>query len=154
MKKRIYKAVIISALICIMVSITGCAKKAIVINVSGLAERLYNEIDFKSSMNEADDDMFFMTYGIKKEQIVAQKTYLSEGGTAEEISVVECSDSVEAVKVRNAFESRVSNQINSYKDYIPEELEKLNSPVIRVKGKYVVLCISDNNDKANSIIGN
>ena len=51
------------------------------------------------------------------------------------------------------LKTRVSEQIESFTDYVPGELTKLNAAVIKVNGKYAVLSVSDTPDEAGKIIG-
>jgi hypothetical protein len=37
-------------------------------------------------------------------------------------------------------------------DYQPKEMEKLKNPVLVTAGNYVILCVSDDNAKAQKII--
>jgi len=37
-------------------------------------------------------------------------------------------------------------------DYNPEEMPKLENPIVVAKGNYVVLCLSGDNDNAKKVI--
>ena len=58
----------------------------------------------------------------------------------------------EAKKAEQVLKDRVSEQIESFTDYVPAELTKLNAAVIKVSGKYAVLSVSDDPEKAKKII--
>ena len=58
-----------------------------------------------------------------------------------------------AKEIETALKTRIENQKTAFKDYVPAEMDKLNNPVLVVDGKYVFMCLSNNNDKAKEIIG-
>ena len=78
--------------------------------------------------------------------------YEGSGGTAEEIVVLECASDDDAKAAEQVLKTRVAEQIESFTDYVPEELTKLNAAVIKVNGKYAVLSVSDTPDEARKII--
>ena len=51
-----------------------------------------------------------------------------------------------------ALENRVAYQKAGYEDYGPAEVPKLDSAVIKSAGSYVVMCVSDDNAKAEEVI--
>ena len=58
-----------------------------------------------------------------------------------------------AADIKAALEARIAAQKKAFENYQPKEMDKLNSPVLTVQGKYVFMCISDDNAKAEEIIG-
>lgn len=135
---------------------TACGKsknKDYSIDVSELAGKLYGQIEFEDELNPCRDEAFFIKYGIEnKDDIVNQSTYLSTNATTEEISVVECIDETVAETVKAAFEKRVAQQKSTFASYAPAEVARLDNAVITKLGKYVILCITADTDKANEII--
>ena len=78
--------------------------------------------------------------------------YVGTGATAEEISVWQGKDANAAKNIQNAVNTRIENQKKSFVDYNPEEMPKLENPVVVAKGNYVVLCLSSDNDNAKQVI--
>ena len=79
--------------------------------------------------------------------------YLGSGATAEEITVLECTDADAAKnQVEPAMKQHIENQITSFESYVPAEVAKLKEAVIRVGGKYVAVCVSDDSAAAEKII--
>lgn len=133
--------------------LAGCSdKKNVTMDVSEAADKLKSDISFKDSLNEADDDMFYDIYDMDSADVAKKKAYISGAATAEEIAAVEAKDEKAAQRVKEAFETRIEDQKESFKSYVPEEMPKLNDPVLVVEGKYVILCISNDNKKAKEII--
>lgn len=137
----------------LMVLATGCSKKKEYnYDVKELAGALKSGIEFKDEMSELQDDMFEYLYEIDVAAIEEKAVYISTGATAEEIAVIKAVDGEKAEEVRKGLEQRVEDQKESFESYIPEEMVKLNDPVLETKGNYIILCISDNNARAKEII--
>lgn len=68
--------------------------------------------------------------------------YTNTNSSAEEIAVVECSDASYTAKVEEAFNQRKANQIEACKDYLPDEITKLNNAVIFTNGNTVVFIVA------------
>lgn len=123
-------------------------------DVSAVADELSTGIKYVDSLSELGDNMVENILGIKAELYTKCKVYVGSGGmTAEEIACFEAKDEASAGEIRKALETRISNQKESFKDYQPAEMPKLNDPVLIVSGNKVFMCISDDNAKAREIIG-
>ncbi len=133
----------------------GAALEAVVENldVAAVADALIEKVEFVDEMTSIEDIAFFSAvFTINAEDVVNQKTYMSTGATAELISAVECKDETAAEAVKERFEAYTADLSSQYADYKPEECEKLDNPVLKVYGKYVIICASDDNDKATDTI--
>lgn len=123
-------------------------------SVTAVADELKNGIEFKDTLNELGVGMYDKIYGITEDMYKEGKVYIGSGGaTAEEIACFEAKDEDGAAKIKEAFETRVEKQKDAFKDYVPEELDKLGSAVIVTKGNSVYMCISNDDAKAKEIIG-
>lgn len=136
----------------------GCSKtkdgtdENIVMDVATLADQLKEGITFKDDMSLLEDDIFSMVYNIDMGDIVNKKIYLSAGATAEEIAVIEGKDSESVGRIVDGLEQKIEDQKVNFESYMPEEMKKLEDPVLVKEGNYVILCISDDNEKALDII--
>jgi hypothetical protein len=79
--------------------------------------------------------------------------YASTGATAEEVSIIEARDAESAQAVMEFARARIASQKAEFENYAPEEMAKLNDPVLVRAGKYVILCLSNDNAAAERIIG-
>lgn len=121
------------------------------IDTEGLGKTLLKEISFKDNMGAIDDEVALLQYNITKDQVEDVVMYLSTGASAEEIAIFKVKD--DSIKqVQSAVEKRVEEKKISFKDYNPNELPKLENPTMYTKGNYVVLCISDEDEKSRKII--
>lgn len=91
-------------------------------------------------------------YDLDAEQIEESAFYTNSQATAEEIAVikVKSADYVDAVK--ESFNTRIEDQKAACADYLPDEMPKLESAVVYNNGCYVVLCVSGDSAKVNTVI--
>ncbi len=124
------------------------------IDVSATADKLKDGVEFKDELAELDEGKIEKIIGISPDSYVKGKVYVSSsGGTAEEIGCFEAKDEDSAKAIADTLKDRIESQKKVFKDYVPEEMDKLEDPVLVTKGNYVLLCISNDNDKAKEIIG-
>ena len=50
------------------------------------------------------------------------------------------------------MQAYLDDQAESFRDYIPEETKRVENAVLEQRGKYVILCVSGDPDKAEEII--
>ncbi len=151
MMKKICK--ISGILFLILAMLCACGQKGeVALNVEEMAEALQSGITFKDQMNEVELPIFYALYNLSEEEVKNAVMVGSTGATAEEIAVVEATSADAAKKVKDAVSERVAFQRSGFENYVPQELEKLEDPVIVTKGNYVILCVSDDDQKAQEII--
>lgn len=145
-------------LLAILVLCTGCSGKSDEgkehsFEVSELSGEIKDGIAFEDELNECSRDaVFFKKYAVEEEDVVKQSTYFSTNATTEEISVVECKDEEAAKRVQTAFEQRISEQKSVFESYAPDEIARLDKAIVKTLGKYAVLCVTADPDKAEKII--
>ena len=130
------------------------SSQAAVVDVTKIADRLLNEIKYDDKLAEAEKESLDVIYpGLPKDKIKAMKIYVSSsGGTSEEIAAFEANDEDTAKEIETKLKERVEAQKTSFKNYVPEELKRLENALVIRKGNYVYLSVSGDPDKAKSII--
>ncbi len=150
MKKRLLTA---GMVILLGIAATGCGSSGKDVDVNGLSEALHSQITYKDELTPIDLETAKMFYSFSDADITEAVFYESSGATAEEIAVIKCGSGEGADKIEAAINTRVEEQKEAYTDYVPTELEKLNAAVIVRSGNTAVLSVSDDPDKARTIIG-
>ena len=135
----------------ILTLMAGCKGSADV-DASGLSAELKSGISYEDDLTAIDLDTAGMFYSFGDADISEAYFYESSGATAEEIAVIKCATDADAGKVETILNRRVEEQIESFTDYVPAELEKLNAAVVTRSGKCVILSVSSDPDKARDII--
>ncbi len=133
-------------------ALAGCGGKKGDFDVTTLGNDLDTKIMYQDTLAAMDLDTAGMFLNLSEVNVTKAAVYEGSGGTAEEIVVLECASEDDAKKAEQVLKDRVSEQIESFTDYVPEELTKLNAAVIKVSGKYAVLSVSDTPDEAKKII--
>lgn len=134
-----------------IMSLGACKKEdSKEIDINTASKKLLSEISYEDELSEVDFDLVYDMEGIEVNESVV---YVSSGATAEEIAAFQCKTEDDAKKAQEVLENRVEEQKESFQNYVPEELEKLDKAVIIKEGKSVVLSISNDDPKAKEIIG-
>ena len=123
-------------------------------DVSATADKLKSDISNDDELIELTGEKIEKIMGIPEDKYTSCKIYISSSGaTPEEIACFEAVDESAAEVIKAALEARISNQKKTFTDYKPEQAPKLESPVLKVNGSCVYMCISGDNAKAEEIIG-
>ena len=160
------------SLVCILavISIVGCgtsgssnptktpvaeSKQPVVVtvDVAALAKELFEKGDYSDELTELEDDMFeavFQTVDIG--MLTKKSAYVGSGASAEQLVVAEVKDEANANKVKEALGQKLKDDIDMNQNYLPQEIKKLENPVLVVKGKYVILCVSNDNNKIEQVL--
>ncbi|MCR5590279.1 MAG: DUF4358 domain-containing protein [Lachnospiraceae bacterium] len=150
MRKNMKIAVtVIAALSALLI---GCGAKSADFDVDALGNDLATKIEYADELGQMDLDTAQMFINLSDVNVVKAAIYEGSGGTAEEIIVLECATEDDAKRAEEALKTRVSEQIESFTDYVPEELTKLNAAIVKSSGKYAVLSVCDTPDAAKSLI--
>ena len=150
--KRLVLILVAAMMLCVGCGGKDSSEKEHSFDVAALSGELKSGIQFEDELNESRDAIFFKIYGISEDLVVKQSSYFSTNATTEEISVVECKDEDAAKEVKAAFDKRVESQKEVFKSYAPDEVSRLDKAVVKTIGKYAVLCVTADYDKANDII--
>ena len=122
-------------------------------DVKMIADALLNGVSFKDSLAAVDNTMALTRLYVLDESMIEQAMfYTNSNATAEEIAVIKAKSEDYVATIQTAYETRIANQKEACKDYLPDEMPKLDSAVIYTKGNYVVLCISNDNEAAQNML--
>lgn len=146
------KASVFLAFLMILLVCAGCSSKPVTLDVEKAGETISKEVPFTDQITHLDKAAAVKLYDLKDEDVKSVSLYVGTGATAEEISVWEGKDEAAAKTIKSAVDQRIDNQKESFVDYNPQEMPKLENPVVVTKGNYVVLCLSGDNEKAKQVI--
>ena len=133
--------------------LSACApstgKKEVEIDLDALADKLLESESFGEALNPVDDGIAETIYNI--ENASSARLYVGSGAVADELALFQFEDEAAAQDAAELARARVENQRESFADYIPEEVPKLDNAVVKSFGRYLVVCISSDT-KARDII--
>lgn len=151
MKKEMLIIIIIVVIVVIgAVILFTNNKKDITIDINKLAEDIIQNIKFEDELNKVDKETANKLYDINN--AVSQIVYMSSGATAEEIAIFEFEDEENCKKALEKANNRIEVQKQSFKDYMPKEMKKLEDAIIINKNKYLIVCITDNQEDIEKIV--
>lgn len=131
----------------------GAAQTGKTLDVEAAAKALLDGADFDDPPTELREKLLTAQYvGLDTADVVSWKVYVSGASTADEVAVFEATDAEAAQRVKTVTEVRLAGLIEQYRDYAPDKVQKLENPLLVVEGNYVVLCVSNDNAKAQELL--
>lgn len=153
-KKRL-NVMLIAAAAAVTVLFTaacGSGGSKVTVDVDKLADDLNSSVITSDTLTETNSEMLSGIYFFEDGQVVNSKVYMSGNATADEICVVECKDEDTASDVKELLQNRVDTQAELFASYNPDEAAKLNDAIVESSGKYAILIVCDDYDKAREIL--
>ncbi|MGN0605650.1 MAG: DUF4358 domain-containing protein [Oscillospiraceae bacterium] len=98
---------------------------------------------------ENDDDVTAYHYSVEKEWYSEYASLSATAASADEIVIFKASAPENTDKLKSALESYLEKRKADFEQYAPDEFDKLSKCGVTVKGDYVCLIISSDNDTAN-----
>lgn len=121
-------------------------------DTDALAQELLSNVSFVEALSPISENIAASTYNLAENEVLNGAVYVTGGATAEEIAVFELPDSDSAQVFTEKLRERVETKKADFETYRPDEMAKLNNPVIEVKGSLAILCISNDNSAAEEVI--
>jgi len=132
----------------LLAALVGCGgAKTKDVDAGGLADALYMTVKFDSELKSVDASNYLdLPVGAEA------AARMSNGTTAEEIIVVRCANEDDAKAVKAQVETFVADQRADMERYQPQEVARMEKAVLAQRGVYVVLCVSNDSEKAEQVI--
>ena len=150
------KSIVIIAIILIVVigiqMIFTNTNKNININMQKLTDELINAQIFDDDLSLIDRDSIIKKYSFNSEKIKNINSYVGTGATAEEILIVELVDKNDIKETKETIQKKIEERKQDFQNYLPKEVSKLENYNLECEGNYIILCISNNYDKAKEVI--
>ena len=131
--------------------LTGCGKNT-EIDPAATVEQMQEKLTFTDQMATLDKEGACRVYGVDETLVDDCAALRGSGATAENFSVWRAVDQDSAEKLEDQLDSFLDSWIEGYSDYKPEEVPKLESAVLEQEGRYVILCVSADNETAEPLI--
>ena len=140
------------AAVVVCVSMAGCAnQKDLTVDINAMAKDMAEKVAYQDEIAPISGDMAGMVYDLP-EGIDHVALYMGSGATAEEASVFEARDEDAAKEMLAAAREHIEKQRDAFESYIPEEVKKLDKAIVKQKGRYVAVCVTDDTDNAKKVI--
>lgn len=126
--------------------------KDINIDIQKLGEELVSSKIFEDSLSQVDKDSIIKKYNFNSEKIKDINSYVGTGATAEEILIIELIKKDDKNVITENIKTKIQERKQDFENYLPKEVFKLENYNLESKGNYIILCISNDFDKAKEII--
>lgn len=134
-----------------LVMLAGCGGKAD-IEPDAAAQTIQEKVEFKDSLVKADDAAAAVFYRLD-DTITDYAIYISgTGASAEEIAVLKVADSADLETAEAIVNKRLEDLTFNFKNYRPEEMTKLENPVIIAQNNVVVFVVAEDTAAATKAV--
>lgn len=116
------------------------------------ASALLDSGAFSENLEQLDQDVACMLYGIDESTVTGSAVYGSTGATAEEIAVFTLTDETAAQAAKTALETRVADQKTALESYLPAEIVKLDAAIIEQRGSSVLMVVAADAEAAQNAL--
>lgn len=137
------------------VALAACGKgeaKEVTAAPDDIAKELVADTVTSDSLGKISADIFASTYLADMNEIEDSAAYLSSAATSCEVVVVKCKSADYASEVEKLLKKRADDRKTLFASYNADEAGRLDKAIIKTSGNYAVLCVCDDNDKANEIL--
>lgn len=147
MKKRWVRILVLIFALCIMTGCGGDKSGVSCLDIvkackAATAEGTLDE--YYSYGEELYDDSFGELYGVQFDMIDdGAVLQTAAGGTADEVSVLHLKKNEDVSIAKNKLSDRLSERLEMFAGYKPEEVCKLENARIMIQGNYAALIVSD-----------
>ena len=147
-----------SFVLLLLLSILGCSsneKLSRIPDIGVLCQSIIEKVQYDDELvmpsQRAIDDMYDVEFNDIEEFAIFVSGTMA---TSNELAVMKLADASLVSKMVEAFKKRIEDQKNSYRDYNPSELFRLENAMIIEKGTYVLLSVSNDNDTVKELFYN
>lgn len=150
--KRTITGVILSAVTLISVTACGSDGKETTHPLSEISAAVRDSgIEFPE-MVEVTEENFQFKYGISADDYSEYSLWWAgSGGDADEICIIKANDD-KLDTIQKAVEKRLEDQKSVFKDYVPEQYDKLCGTSVKTEGNYVYWVCTNDNSKAEETL--
>ena len=140
--KKLKKALALVFILSISAALAACGGGGgTQMDAQALANELMEEVEFVDELSPVKSEMVPKLYGIDNAQ--EAYVYMGSGATAEEVAVFKFADEQAAEDGLAKLQDYIAARKDSFANYIPGEVARLDNAVIKQSGEYLALCVSE-----------
>lgn len=154
------KILSITIILLTLVAFVGCAEKTpsipnvpvkdIFSNIETKVESVSSltELNFKSEELSDFDKLAIENFGINPEDLeegIAKYPMINL--QVNEVIILKAKDETKLESLKEAINTHIEKQIKSFENYVPKNVEIINNHILKTKGNYILLAISQNTEE-------
>lgn len=129
-------------------------KENVKIDIEELSSKIIESGAFEDTLEKVDSTMTINNYNFMTSQIKEIVSYQGSGATSEEIVVIQVNEKNNINSIKERINERLDERKEAFASYLPKEVYKIENNVLKVKGNYVILSISNDAKKVSDAINN
>ncbi|SFL94806.1 Lysophospholipase L1 [Salibacterium qingdaonense] len=129
--------------------LTGCSSKEEMMDLSAVevGEKIKQDVNL-DEMQEEDIEQLQNLYDIRAEEVESFILNLASTNVqADEVAVIKAKDAENVADMKEKIANRVQDKAKSFQDYLPAEYALIENYVLKTKGNFVFLAISEEVDQ-------
>ena len=153
--KRISLIIIIALIIIVSIFLVinfNNKQNIIEIDIEELGKKISESGVFQDEIAKVDKEIVYKAYGFDDNLIKEIVSYQGSGATSEEILILQVNEKENLNEVKEMINNRIEERKEIFVSYLPKEVYKLENNIFRVYNNYIIMCISNDNEKVNEII--
>ena len=153
--KRISLIIIIALIIIVSIFLVinfNNKQNIIEIDIEELGKKISESGVFQDEIAKVDKEIVYKVYGFNDNLIKEIVSYQGSGATSEEILILQVNEKENLNEVKEMINNRIEERKEIFVSYLPKEVYKLENNIFRVYNNYIIMCISNDNEKVNEII--
>ncbi len=139
------------SLVCFILAFSLCGCGDFTLDTAALETEVIDKVQFDAPLEKIDNETTINVFYTLPENVSAI-VYRGSSISADQFCIFTANDSATATETETMANTLVESLKDTFSSYDPEEVTKLNSAIVRKKGNYVVLLITNDYDNANSIL--
>lgn len=153
--KRISFIIIITLIIIVSIFLVinfNNKQNIIEIDIEELGKKISESGVFQDEIAKVDKEIVYKAYGFNDNLIKEIVSYQGSGATSEEILILQVNEKENLNEVKEMINNRIEERKEIFVSYLPKEVYKLENNIFRVYNNYIIMCISNDNEKVDEII--
>ena len=153
--KKISLIIIIALIIIVSIFLVinfNNKQNIIEIDIEELGKKISESGVFQDEIAKVDKEIVYKAYGFNDNLIKEIVSYQGSGATSEEILILQVNEKENLNEVKKMINNRIEERKEIFVSYLPKEVYKLENNIFRVYNNYIIMCISNDNEKVNEII--
>lgn len=142
---------IFATLLSLTLAITLCACGSFTLDTAALEAEVIDSVAFDAPLQKIDNENTISVYYSLPENVSAI-VYRGSSISADQFCIFTAKDSVGANETEQMVGELISDLKETFSAYDAEEVTKLNSAIVRKKGNYVILLITNDYENGNTVL--